>query len=308
MSSRAIDVLLVEDNAGDARLVVEMLRESGSDDFRLHQVSTLGAAIEHLLSGAGTDVILLDLSLPDESGLATVRRIVANAGGISVVVMTGADDEVLGISAMQVGAQDYLVKGSVDGHRLRRVLRFAIERQGKFQRESQEDDLTGLQNRRGFLELAEQQLAIARRNRNGFLVLLLDLDGLKDINDSCGHAEGNRALQEAADVLRGTFRQSDIVGRIGGDEFAALAMGSADTSEAIVRARLASALDAVNDKPDRSYALGFSVGVLQCEHTDTRSVEALLEAADALMYEEKRMRRAGRHPRQVEADMQAPPA
>jgi diguanylate cyclase (GGDEF)-like protein len=290
----AIDVLLVEDNAGDARLVVEMLKESGSNPFHVHRVGTLGAGIEHLTSGARTDVILLDLSLPDESGLATVRRIVARSGGISVVVMTGADDEALGISAMQVGAQDYLVKGNVDGHRLRRVLRFAIERQGKARRDSEFDDLTGLHNRKGFLALAEQQIAIARRNRNGFLVLLLDLDGLKDINDSCGHSEGNRAIEEAAEVLRRTFRQSDIVGRIGGDEFAALAMGSADTSAAIVRTRLAEALDAVNDKPDRSYALGFSVGVLQCEPSDTRSVEELLEAADGLMYEEKRLRHAGR--------------
>ena len=201
MSPVSIDVLLVEDNPGDARLVREMLRDSGSDNFRLHHAHTLGAGLEHLTSGVHTDVVLLDLSLPDESGLATVRRVVASAGHTSVVVMTGADDEELGIAAMQEGAQDYLVKGKVDGQRLRRVLRFAIERQGKLRNESQTDDLTGLHNRRGFLMLAEKQIAIARRNRNGFLLLFLDLDGLKDVNDTFGHAEGNRALLEAADVL-----------------------------------------------------------------------------------------------------------
>jgi len=294
MSPVSIDVLLVEDNPGDARLVLEMLRDSGPDDFTIHHAHTLGAGLEHLTSGVHTDAVLLDLSLPDESGLATVRRVVASAGHTSVVVMTGADDEELGIAAMQEGAQDYLVKGKVDGQRLRRVLRFAIERQGKLRNESQTDDLTGLHNRRGFMMLAEKQIAIARRNRNGFLLLFLDLDGLKDVNDTFGHAEGNRALLEAADVLRHTFRQSDIVGRLGGDEFAALAMGSSDTSELIVRDRLSQALGIVNAKPDRAYPLDFSVGVLQCESDDPRTLDALLSEADALMYDEKRRRRIGR--------------
>ncbi len=294
MSADSIDVLLVEDNPGDARLVVEMLRDSGPDDFRLSRVDTLGAGIEHLTSGARIDAVLLDLSLPDESGLETVRRVVATAGNASVVVMTGADDEELGVSAMQEGAQDYLVKGKVDGPRLRRVLRFAIERQGKLRNESQTDDLTGLHNRRGFMTLAEKQVAIARRNGNGFLLLFLDLDGLKYVNDTFGHAEGNRAIVEAADVLRHAFRQSDILGRLGGDEFAALAMGSSDTSELVVRDRLNRALAAVNAKPDRAYPLGFSVGVLQCDPGDARGLDDLLGEADTLMYEEKRRRRAGR--------------
>lgn len=294
MPGNAIEVLLVEDNPGDARLVVEMLREAGIDDFRLHRVSTLEAGIAHLTSGSPTDAVLLDLSLPDASGLETVRRVVAHAGRTSVVVMTGADDERLGLSAMQEGAQDYLVKGKVDGQGLRRVLRFAIERHGRATIESQTDDLTGLHNRRGFLTIAEQQLAIARRNGNGYLVLFLDLDGLKAINDSFGHSEGNRALLEAADVLKRTFRQSDIVARLGGDEFAALAIGSTDASESVVRRRLAEALEAVNAKPYRAYPLGFSLGVLQCDADEPRSLDRLLEEADALMYAEKRRRRAGR--------------
>jgi len=294
MSAVSINVLLVEDNPGDARLVLEMLRESGPDNFAFHHVTTLGAGVDHLLGSFHTDAVLLDLSLPDESGLETVRRVVTAAGDTSVVVMTGADDEELGIAAMQEGAQDYLVKGKVDGQRLRRVLRFAIERQGKLRNESQTDDLTGLHNRRGFLTLAEKQIGIARRNRNGFLLLFLDLDGLKMVNDTFGHAEGNRAILEAADVLRHTFRQSDIVGRLGGDEFAALAMGSSDTSELVVRDRLTQALDIVNAKPDRAYPLGFSVGVLQCGPDDSRTLDELLADADTLMYTEKRRRQAGR--------------
>jgi len=297
MSDQAIDVLLVEDNPGDARLVVELLRDSGPNDFRMTHVATVAAGIAHLSSGAPTDAVLLDLSLPDESGLDTVRRIVASAGSASVVVMTGAGDEELGLAAMQEGAQDYLVKGSVDGRMLRRAVRYAIQRNDmKRQLESLtlKDDLTGLNNRRGFMSLAEQQLKVSRRNQSGCLLLFIDLDGLKYVNDTLGHSEGNRAIVEAASVLRDCFRQSDIIGRLGGDEFAALALSSGEADETAVRGRLNAALLRVNGRPDRAYPLGFSVGAVACLPEAHDPIEALLARADELMYEEKRRRKAGR--------------
>lgn len=295
MTSELIQILLVEDNPGDARLVVEMLREDSSADFRLTHVTTVREAIDHLTMNVhGIDGVLLDLSLPDEHGVETVRRIVAAARYSVVVVMTGAGDDEMGKEAMREGAQDYLVKGQVDGRLLRRVLRLAIERQdSRLQLESLsiQDDLTGLHNRRGFLVLAEQQLKNARRNRSPFLVLFIDLDGLKHVNDTYGHAEGNRALVEAANVLRDCFRQSDVLARLGGDEFVALTITSATSDEQTVRERLNAALAQVNAKPDRAYPLGFSVGILSCPPDEMTPVETLLERADALMYEEKRKKR-----------------
>jgi diguanylate cyclase (GGDEF)-like protein len=303
MSDTLIHTLLVEDNPGDARLVVEMLREARASEFQLTRVDTVRAAIDHLSSGTNpTDAILLDLSLPDEQGLSTVRRVIAAADRAVVVVMTGAGDDELGRLAMQEGAQDYLVKGQVDGRMLRRSLRYAIERQGvrlQLQSQSLNDDLTGLHNRRGFLVLAEQQLKVARRNRTPFLLLFLDLDGLKYINDTFGHAEGNRAIAEAANVLRDCFRQSDIIARLGGDEFTALAINAAGSDEEVVRARLRDALDFVNSKPDRAYPLGFSVGILSCAPDDDATIESFLERADALMYEEKRGKQRDRLSRPV---------
>jgi PleD family two-component response regulator len=204
MTDAAIQVLLVEDNPGDARLMTEMLREGDSTEYALTHVSTVRAAVESLpATGHQFQAILLDLSLPDEHGLDTIRRVVAVAGRAVVVVMTGAGDEELGLSAMQEGAQEYFVKGSVDGPGLRRALRYAIQRGGKqhqLQSESIQDDLTGLHNRRGFLLHAEQLVRTARRDRSGFLPLSVDLDGLKHLNDTFGHAEGNNAIVEAADV------------------------------------------------------------------------------------------------------------
>jgi diguanylate cyclase (GGDEF)-like protein len=304
MNREEIRILLVEDNPGDARFVREVLLEDAGSDFHLSHVPTVAAALDRLAIEP-VDVVLLDLSLPDETGLNTVRRVVAGTADASVVVMTGAGDEELGRAALQAGAQDYLVKGQVDGRLLRRALRFAIERHVVHQRLedlSLKDDLTGLYNRRAFLLLAEQQARTARRQRTPFLLLFLDLDGLKHVNDTFGHAEGNRALVEAADVLRGSFRQSDILARLGGDEFAAFSLCSGMSDEPAIRARLSAVLQQVNGEPDRAYPIGFSIGVLACTPANDTRIETLLERADALMYVEKRGKRGA-----LDLQVQGPP-
>jgi two-component system cell cycle sensor histidine kinase/response regulator CckA len=127
MVSQSIDVLLVEDNPGDARLLQEILRDVPSTRYRLMQVEQLGQALQCLAAGS-FDVILLDLSLPDSQGLETFVRLYPQAIAIPIVVLTGLDDETLAIRAMQAGAQDYLVKGQVSGDLLGRSIRYAIER------------------------------------------------------------------------------------------------------------------------------------------------------------------------------------
>jgi diguanylate cyclase (GGDEF)-like protein len=292
MDDELFDVLLVEDNPGDARLIKELLQEGGERDLRLTHVTSLREAIDRLsLDGPVTHAVLLDLGLPDETGLDTLRRLLPSAGGSSVVVMTGVSDEELGVSALQEGAQDYLVKGQVDGRSLRRALRYAIERQGiqaELRGLSMKDDLTGLLNRRGFLLLAQQQLKSARRHGSSFLLGFVDVNGLKQINDTLGHAAGDQAIVEMAGVLRACFRRRDLLGRLGGDEFALLATDAAQQDEGVVRARVAAALAAANARPNRSYEIGCSIGLATCQAAQTASIEELLQKADALMYEEKR--------------------
>jgi two-component system cell cycle response regulator len=292
MADEQIHVLVVEDNPGDARLVHEMLREDGAADFALTHVASVREALEALTAEVQViDAVLLDLTLPDESGLDTLRRVVAAGSRAVIVVMTGIGDEQLGLLAMQAGAQDYLVKGQVDGRMLRRAVRYAIERQDvrlRLEDLSLKDDLTGLHNRRAFLDLAGQQLRLARRNHTPGALLFLDMDQLKFVNDMFGHSEGNRALVEAANILRDSFRQSDIVSRLGGDEFAAFAITSPEWDVQSIRQRITAALQRVNAKPDRDYLLGFSMGILSCDPSESASVEDLLERADALMYEDKR--------------------
>jgi diguanylate cyclase (GGDEF)-like protein/PAS domain S-box-containing protein len=154
------------------------------------------------------------------------------------------------------------------------------------------DELTGLHNRRGFMALAEQQLALAHRSGEGCLLFYFDLNDFKRINDTSGHQVGDEALVEVAQVLRDTFRQSDIVARLGGDEFVGLAVrGSRETVDAI-HERLRRRLAVANAHVPRRYTLSLSVGVAHFVPGDERSLEGLVRDADAALYEQKRLRRA----------------
>lgn len=238
----------------------------------------------------GVDVILLDLSLPDSQGLDTFIRMHTKAPEVPIVVLTGLDDETISVQAMQAGAQDYLIKGQVDSNLLVRSIRYSIERQqllAELQAMSLFDGLTGLYNQRGFLNLAEQHLKLAQRTNKGFLIAFLDLDGLKQINDKFGHQEGNQALVETANILKETFRHSDIIARIAGDEFVVLAIDVSDDSAEIITDRLLKKLNAHNAKNDL-YGLSISLGIACYDPKNPCSIDEMLSQADALMYEQKR--------------------
>jgi phosphoserine phosphatase RsbU/P len=125
-----IHALLIEDNPGDARLIREMLRDSASAaaPVELSVADRLASGVERL-EGGQVDLVLLDLSLPDSTGLETFERIHTAAPGVPVVVLSGLDDEAMAVRAVHQGAQDYLVKGQVDGGSILRSMRYAIERQ-----------------------------------------------------------------------------------------------------------------------------------------------------------------------------------
>lgn len=147
------------------------------------------------------------------------------------------------------------------------------------------DDLTGLYNRRGFLTLASQQLKMADRREKGIFMLYADLDGLKEINDGLGHDLGDEALRNAALILKETFRNSDIMGRIGGDEFVVIPI---EAETYAMSARLQKNIDTQNRKIDGKYKLSLSVGVAYYDPEHPVTLGELLSKADALMYEQKK--------------------
>ncbi|HET7541357.1 MAG TPA: diguanylate cyclase [Polyangiaceae bacterium] len=154
------------------------------------------------------------------------------------------------------------------------------------------DELTGLYNRRGFLELARHVIQRTDRTHGSALLFFVDLNGMKQINDQLGHEQGDAALCETASVLRATFRASDVVARLGGDEFVALLPDANAEQLTLFAARLDAEILARDQQPGRRYRLSASVGGTLYDSRRPESIEALLGKADALMYEQKRARQA----------------
>ncbi len=158
----------------------------------------------------------------------------------------------------------------------------------RLQEISLKDELTGLYNRRGFFTLAEQQFKVEARRKRPMLLFFADLDGMKWINDHLGHQEGDRALQDAARILSRTFRNADILGRMGGDEFVVLVLDAAEVEpEALVR-RLEDRIEAFNQKGATPYRLSLSIGWIAYDPERPLSLDQLLAEADQKMYQEKR--------------------
>lgn len=150
------------------------------------------------------------------------------------------------------------------------------------------DELTGLYNRRGFMAFSQQHLASLHRTNQAVVIIYADLDGLKAINDSFGHKEGDRALIKTAELLKETFRSSDVLARLGGDEFTALAAVAEDEGIDKLRSRLEQKFANYNARGIVPYKLSLSIGVAQLDAAGTQSLEDLMATADIAMYENKR--------------------
>jgi two-component system, cell cycle response regulator len=283
-----IRILLVGE-AKDACRIRGVLDTEDSSQFHIAHVADLDLAAERLSSDPA-DILLLDLGSKQQQGRAFVQAARAAAPDTPMVILAESEDELLAVEALRQGVQDFLAKDHVNRPALVRALRFSIERhrlQKDLQNLSLIDDLTGLHNRRGFLALAEQHLRMIQR-KGAALLIYLDLDDLKLINDSYGHLEGNRALIVTANVLRACFRQSDILARLGGDEFCVLMTDAREDSAQQVRKRLQQRTDFINTLSSWPFRLSLSVGIADVPVVHQPSLDQLMRIADTHMYEEKR--------------------
>jgi two-component system, cell cycle response regulator len=416
-----IRVLVIDADPDDVTRVRTLLSSAQGPGFQITSVPRLTDAIDEL-TGEEYDVILLALHLPDSKGLDTFHRIYIRARHLPIVIFSNIADEGVAIDAVRAGAEDYMVKGSVDGVTLSRVLRYAIERKKRMPAEDESpdeyertedlyrriveysqglicthdlagkllsvnpaaahslgytpeemigrslgdfmsparrtavgpylerlkkdgndsgllavvtksgeertwqyrntmyqekgvpvyiigyasdvtelmrardemkrlaltDELTGLHNRRAFLTLAEHALKVAHRRHTECLLFYIDVDGLKKVNDSHGHHTGSAMLAEASVILRNVFRDSDIIARVGGDEFAVLGIANALKNAHLILERLSTKLAAFNNSGDRPYKISFSVGVAPFSPGSGKSVQDLMREADEAMYAEKK--------------------
>jgi diguanylate cyclase (GGDEF)-like protein len=228
MITSSIRTLHIEDNPADARALYEALKEVPEAAFELEWVDGLGKGLQKLEAGP-VDLVLLDLHLPESRGLDTFATIHACNPGVPIIVLTGLDDRELALKAVRDGAQDYLVKGEFAGPSLVRSMQHAVVRHrihGDTEGLFWKDPLTGLYNRQGFLVLGEQFLRFADQTGRPLALVCADVDGLEKINRKFGLKDGDAALQRVAGALIEAFKQSNLVARVGGDEFASMCLGS----------------------------------------------------------------------------------
>lgn len=289
MGDITYQALFVEDNENYARTAIDLVSGVGDISINWKHITRLDEAIE-LAKEEQFDIVLLDLNLPDTQGFQTFVKLHEQIPKIPIVVITAFEDEGLGMQAVRAGAQDYLVKGDINGMSLSRSICYALVRhknEESLKRLAMLDDLTGLYNRRGFFSLSQQTIKLAQREDKTLLIMMVDLDGLKQINDTFGHSEGNHALIVTATILKDTFRKSDIVARLGGDEFAVLAIQASGDDVQGIKARIQESVDTFNDTSN-SYELSISMGITQLASRSYISLEELLAEADRGLYEHKR--------------------
>lgn len=294
MQHRPIKVLLVESDEDFIDELEAGLSVSHAGALDIEWVGELSQALARLAQG-GFDAVLLSLDLPDSEGMVTFDRAYAFAPDVPILVIDDDADEEAAFSTVQSGAQDYLVMNEVGPSVIVRSVRHAIERHRLFsalRSLSLIDDLTGLYNRRGFADLGEQYLKLARRSGRGVTMVYLDLDRFKTINDSLGHHVGDRALLKVADILRATFRRSDIIARLGGDEFGVLALEAADESAELLVERLRERVLDFNESSAEPFQLAVSIGMAHHDDDPKVRLEDMVAEADAAMYREKHGKRA----------------
>lgn len=280
-------LLLVEDNPADAFLTLDSLNTA--DPLTVCDVvRRLSDVTPARLTGL--DCVILDLSLPDATGLDALVQLRALNSEVPVIVLTGEADLDVGTASLQHGAQDYLVKGSADGPALVRAIRYAQERkrlETALAHQALHDPLTGLANRALFRDRLERALRRARRSDGGTIaVLFFDLDHFKAVNDSLGHSAGDALLVLVAQRLRTVLRENDTLARLGGDEFTVLTEDLSGPDDAQQLAdRVMTALTEPFDVSGRAVHVGASAGLVLVRGGD--DPETLLRDADIALYAAK---------------------
>ena len=316
-------ILIVDTNPTDRKSFTTLLSDF---DHRLLEAGNGLEALE-LARIELPDLIITEVIMPQMDGLTLVRRLSAEPllAGVQVIFQTSTQEAEIRKLAVASGVRQIIGKPA-EPQEILRAVHEALKRPtppsrlpqtGQLQREhlqlladklyqknqelesanerlrnlSLTDELTGLNNRRGFLILAAGLLKFARRSNHPLCLLYIDMDCLKQINDTFGHAEGDLALTHFVRILTETFRDSDVIGRMGGDEFVVITIDAKERDIATIQSRLQSNVDAYNLQSVRGYALSFSLGVVQVDLKSTYTIDAMLSQADAIMYEQKRLKK-----------------
>jgi two-component system cell cycle response regulator len=317
-------ILIVDSHPANRRVYTTLL---GNFGHRLLEANDGAQALE-LARAELPDLIITDILMPNVDGFTLVRRLRAEPllMGVPVIFQT-ANYDVSEIHRLaRASGIQHILRNPAEPHEILRAVNESLKQPtmparlpqtGQLQREhlqlladklyqkvaelekanerlrshSLNDGLTGLNNRRGFMILATGLLKFARRAGYSSCLTYIDLDSLKYINDTFGHAAGDTAITHFARILIETFRDSDVIGRLGGDEFVVLIIDASESDLANMQERLKSNVDAHNLQSTGDHALAFSMGGIRVDANSTISMESLLSQADEAMYKHKQTRK-----------------
>jgi diguanylate cyclase (GGDEF)-like protein len=314
-----LTLLIVDDTPDNLRLIARILETQG---YIVRKALNGKMAFQGALRQP-PDLILLDINMPQMSGYEVCQKLKATpqTAHIPIIFISALDriqDKVL---AFETGGSDYIAKPFQEQEILMRVKNQLLihQQQQELDKQHQQlvaknqhlqqeirerqkaeaevkrlaitDDLTGLLNRRGFHLLATQQLKIAQRAKLNCCLLFADLDGLKTVNDTLGHAAGDQMIQDTAYLLRDTFRQTDILARLGGDEFVVF-IPACDRETEEFQTRLHANIDDFNQSQTRPHAISISFALVAYFSQGHTTLEDLMQEADRLMYAQKRRKKS----------------
>ena len=317
-------ILIVDANPADRRWYLTLL---GNYGHRLLEASD-GVEALALAQAELPELIITDILMPHMDGFSLVRRLRAEPLLSSIPVIFQTDNyDVSEIHRLaRASGVQHILRKAAEPHEILRAVTESLKRPtqparlpqtGQLQRAHLElladklyqkvselekandhlrnlsltDALTGLNNRRGFMILATGLLKFARRVSYSVCLLYIDLDSLKYINDTFGHSAGDAAIVQFSRILTDTFRDSDVIGRMGGDEFVIMIADASESDLTSVQARLQSNVDLYNLKAAHGQAFSFSLGIIRVEPQSTITMEELLAQADVAMYKHKVSRR-----------------
>jgi diguanylate cyclase (GGDEF)-like protein len=279
------NILIMDDDMRHLAMLKNTLMAEGYEC----EVCDNGSTALNLLERRSYDILLADVMPPEMKGLELVTRAKQLRPDLTALVMTASFDQRIYRKIVQVGAADFIKKPFLMDELMVRVKHAVQQEQVKLLTFT--DDLTGLANRRGIFAFARQQMKLSQRTGERMALLYADLDNFKTINDSWGHDAGDQVLIATARILRESFRDSDIIGRIGGDEFVVILVNTQQGGMANLAGRVDRRIAEHNARAKGSPALSLSMGQAFFNPLSPCRFDDLLREADRNMYRDKQSKK-----------------
>jgi two-component system cell cycle response regulator len=290
-------------------LVVQLAKKQGQDlsslfyeierttlENRSFVIRTVSSPLEarEILDNETIDVILVEINGELDRYRDIISELTEYFELKPVFFIADSYDRDFALGWLELGVQDYLLVKDINPDILYRSIMFGMRRFEQVKRYRQQtiiDDMTGIFNRKGFLTMSDHYLKIASRKKKSAHLMYIDIDNLKTINDLFGHREGDEAIIQTAGLVSSCFRDSDITGRMGGDEFASFLFDTRPVDEIIILNRVLQRFEEYNQESSKNYPLSVSVGLTFFDPEHVVPLDTLIDQADKAMYVKKMVKK-----------------